>query len=131
MDPETQREAEALYLQQLLCAVNRNAVYRESWEIHGCFKFQQTATFRLLLLARNLLIDGETTYIDEVMELEKIWDHRPQDLGAPFPVSLSDEERKTIAADMQVIARGIHMMRGIRESHGQLFPDQGFVPNEK
>ena len=130
MDSDIQREAQALYLQQALCALYRKALFHRCREVYDCFVFQQTAAFQLLLLARNLLIDGEPGFVDEAMVLEKVWDLRPQNLGMPFPVSFSDEEKKAIAADMQATGLGIYLMQEMRESLDQLFPTRGFVPHK-
>ena len=96
--------------------------------------FQETSSFDLLLLARNLLVDGEATYLAQVLELEKTRAELPgvRERGAPpFPFHFSDEERAEIGADVSGALRGMEAMDGVRESLGELFPEKGMVRNDQ
>jgi hypothetical protein len=72
LDANEKRNAQNLFLQQSLCALYRTVVYRDCPKIFECFVFQQYMAFTLLLLARNVLVDGEATYLAQACELEDI-----------------------------------------------------------
>ena len=85
------------------------------------------------MLARNLLVDGEATYLALVMDLEKSWEELPGVCarGRPqFPFRFSKEEKAEIDADVNGAMRGIDAMRGVRETLGDLFPERGIVREE-
>jgi len=48
-------------------------------------------SYLFLLLARNLLIDGEATYLSQVAELEATWDTLPGATGSALSVVLFSE----------------------------------------
>lgn len=86
----------------------------------------------LLLLARNILIDGEAAYMVQACELkddDEMWETLT---GAPgttaFPLSFSSTELQTIEADMELAEVGMAAMRHMREILGEeLFPRSGYV----
>jgi hypothetical protein len=60
---------------------------RNNAPLYAALQFEQTISITLLLLARNLLADGEATHISQVAESKATWDELP---GANvFPYSLS------------------------------------------
>ncbi|EPE24800.1 hypothetical protein GLAREA_11381 [Glarea lozoyensis ATCC 20868] len=87
-------------------------------------------SFLLLLLPRNMLIDGEASYLAQLVELEAIWDTLPASNGAPFPLSFSEEERKMIEADSKGASEGMAAIRSVQAAIGDLFPEQGLVKSE-
>jgi hypothetical protein len=119
--------AQNLYMQQSLCTMYRIIVNRKSPKIYKCLEFQESPAFTLLLLARNLLIDGEAQYIAQACELEEIWESLPGAQDAAFPLCLSPTESQTIQEDVERSALGMAAMRSMRESLGDLFPEQGYV----
>ena len=134
LDSEAQKHAKALYLNQSLSALYKTLLHKHYPRLYRAMAFQETTSFDLLLLARNLLIDGEATYLAQVIELEKTW----QDLSGvqvrgsvPFPFHFSEEEKQEIEVDAEGALRGMQAMRGIKESLGELFPEQGIVRPEQ
>lgn len=83
-----------------------------------------------MLLARNLLIDGEASYLLELAELEATWNSLPRAEESAYPFRFSAEERKGLAADVEGVARGMEAMRTMKEAMGELFPEQGIVSPE-
>ncbi|KAJ5652639.1 hypothetical protein N7507_010065 [Penicillium longicatenatum] len=58
-------------------------------------EFRQTTSFEMLLLAHNLLIDGEAIYQLKYLDLEKEWTALPGVQAAgnpPFPLLFSADE---------------------------------------
>ena len=77
LDPAAQREAKALYLKQSLSALYKTLVHKQNPRLYRAMAFQETPSFDLLSLARNLLVDGEATYLAQLLELEKTWAELP------------------------------------------------------
>ena len=131
LDPASQREAQAMFLRQSLCALYKTPVHQQNPRLHRALEFQDTPSFELLLLARNLVVDGEATYLARAVGLEAMWDTFSGVRGAAYPLSFSVDERAEIEADVKGAVRGMELMCGILESLGDLFPEQGIVPQER
>ena len=127
LDDGGKRAAQALFYQQSLCALYRKIMHQECPKVFGCLEFQQTSEFSLLLLARNILIDGEASYMAQACELERIWDTLPGAQGAVYPLTFSPADIEAIQTDVESAAIGMDAMRRMRESLGDLFPEQGYV----
>lgn len=134
LDPAAQKEATNLYLNMSLCALYRALLNKQNPRLYRAMSFQETSSFEFLLLARNLLVDGEATYLAQVVELEKTWTELPGVLthGSPaYPFHFSDEERAIIEADFSGAMRGMDVMGGVRDTLGELFPERGLVRAEQ
>ncbi|PVH69760.1 hypothetical protein DL98DRAFT_438347 [Cadophora sp. DSE1049] len=131
LDTNAKKHAEALYLQQSLCSLFNILTHHQNPRLYAALEFQQTTSYLLLLLARNLLVDGEATYLSQVAELEATWDTLPNAKSSAYPFSFSRKERQEMEADVENVARGIEAMRSIRESIGELFPEQGIVRSDQ
>jgi hypothetical protein len=134
LDPTAQEKAKALYLNMSLSALYKTLLHRQNPRLYRAMDFQETSSFELLLLARNLLIDGEATYLAQVIELEKTWAELPGVRargGASYPFHFSDAEKAEIEADVSGALRGIQAMQGIQKSLGELFPERGIVRVEQ
>ena len=60
-------------------------------------------------------------------ELETTWDAPPEAKGSTYHFSFSTKEREEIEAEVEGVVRGMEAMCSIRESIGELFPEQGIV----
>ena len=92
LDPAAQRQARALYMNSSLSALYKTFLHRYNLPFYNALIFRETPSFDLLLLARNLLVDGEPTYLAQVVELEKTWAELPgvRTRGnAPYPFHFS------------------------------------------
>ncbi|KAF4629000.1 hypothetical protein G7Y89_g9142 [Cudoniella acicularis] len=87
-------------------------------------------SYTLLLLPRNMVVDGEASYLSQVAALEELWDTIPGHKGSPYPFSFSPEERQEMDAYTKGALLGMDVMRSIQESIGNLFPEQGCVRTE-
>jgi hypothetical protein len=91
LDPAAQREANSLYLKQSLCVLYKTLHHGRNPRLYRAMAFQETPSFDLLLIARNLLVDGEVTYLAQVVELEEAWARaswcvRTRRCAVPIPV---------------------------------------------
>ncbi|KAF2206699.1 hypothetical protein CERZMDRAFT_52602 [Cercospora zeae-maydis SCOH1-5] len=131
LDASDKRAAQALFLHQSLCAMYRTIVHHECPKIYECFEFQESPAFALLLLARNILVDGEASYVAQTCELKDIWETLPGAQDIAFPVSFSPAEMQTMQADVESAALGMAAMQRMRETLGDLFPEQGYVSHNR
>ncbi|KAF1850920.1 APH-domain-containing protein [Cucurbitaria berberidis CBS 394.84] len=127
LEESAKKKAESLYLQQSLCSLYNTLTHGRNPRLYAALQFQQTTSYLLLLLARNLLIDGEASYLMQVAELDKTWDALPGAKDSIYPFSFSTKEREEIEAEVEGVVRGMEAMRLIRDSMGELFPEQGIV----
>ncbi|KAL2865292.1 aminoglycoside phosphotransferase family protein [Aspergillus lucknowensis] len=71
LDPAKKAEAQDLYLKMSLSALYRRFTYSNNITLFNAMEFRQTTSFEMLLLAQNLLIDGEALYRLRCLDLEK------------------------------------------------------------
>ena len=134
LDPAAQQQAKNLYFSRSLSALYKTLVHKQSPTLYRALAFQESTSFDLLLLARNLLVDGEATYLAQVLELEKSWEELPGVRARgdiPFPFRFSEEEKMLIESDVNGAMRGMDAMHSVKESLGELFPERGIVRNEQ
>lgn len=127
LEPSERQQAEALYLHQSLCSLYNTLTHRQNPRLYAALQFQHTQKYLLLLLARDILIDGEVTYLSQLAESESTWAEFSADKDSSCPFTFSDKDRKGLEADTEGMTRGMEAMRSIRESLGELFPEQGIV----
>jgi hypothetical protein len=127
LDADEKKCAKALFLQQSLCALYNTITRRQNPRLHSALGFQQTISYSILLLPRNMVVDGEAGYLSQVAALEEIWDTIPGNKALPYPFSFSPEERQEMDAHTKGALLGMDAMRSIQESIGSLFPEQGCV----
>lgn len=77
-----------------------------------------------------MVIDGEASYISQVAALKDNWDTIPGAKDSPYPCSFTEEETNEMEAHTEGALLGMQIMEGIRESIGELFPEQGCVRSE-
>lgn len=131
LDADEKRKAHALFLHQSLCALYRKVVHQECPKIFECLEFQQSTPFLLLLLARNILVDGEASYVAQVCELRDIWETLPGTEGVGFPLEFHKAEIQEMHADVERSLLGMQAMRRLRETLGDLYPEHGYVSPDK
>jgi hypothetical protein len=127
-------EAQDLYLKMSLSALYRRFTSGNNETLFKAMEFRQTTSFEMLLLAQNLLIDGEAIYQSRCLDLEKEWTALPGVQAAgnpPFPLLFSADEVALINEDASGAIRGMELMRSLRQSLGQMWPDKGVVRAEQ
>ncbi|KAK9364516.1 hypothetical protein V1509DRAFT_643609, partial [Lipomyces kononenkoae] len=106
-----------------LVSLYRYLVYKTNSRLFGALQFRESAKFQFLLLARNLLVDGEATYLALLADQQQQnWADLPGVYDSEeFPVRLSAEDLDIIEGDSEGAALGIHLMQDIRERVGRRF----------
>ena len=104
---------------------NEATLLSRTWEHH------QPVSFELLLIAQRLLIDGESRYLASTLKLGHAWSDLPAVVAQgspPYPMRFSSVERTEIGADAKGAAKGMNLMRSVRESIGRdPFLERGMV----
>ncbi|PWY77778.1 phosphotransferase enzyme family protein [Aspergillus eucalypticola CBS 122712] len=128
LNPDEKMKAERLYLNMSLASLYRKLTYGKNKRLFKAMEFQETSSFDLMLLAQNLLIDGEALYQARILELAEEWSYLPgvQASGnPPFPLQYTTGEMADKAS------RSMELMRGVKESLDELWPEKGIVPPER
>ncbi|GAT25167.1 phosphotransferase enzyme family protein [Aspergillus luchuensis] len=134
LNPDEKIKAERLYLNMSLATLYRKLTYGKNKRLFKAMEFQQTSSFDMMLFAQNLLIDGEALYRARAIELEEEWSCLPgvQASGnLPFPLQYTTGEVRSIHEDADKAIRSMELMRGVKESLGELWPEKGIVPLER
>lgn len=130
LDSSEQDKAQSLYLKMSLSALYRRFTCANNKKLFKAMEFQQTISFEIMLFAQNLLVDGEALYQSRMLDLEKEWSGLPgvQASGnPPFPLQFSADEANSISEDVASTIRGMELMRNLRQSLGELWPEKGVV----
>lgn len=130
-DPTSQKKAESLYVNMSLVSLYRHLIHLTNAQLFRVLEFHQTTQFRLLLFARNLLVDGEATYLALLAEFQKEWPdlRRVHAEGNPeFPLRFSEEKLAAVTADSEGAVQAISLMQDLQDRVGrQFFQAQGLV----
>ena len=133
LDPAEQKEANALYIKRSLCSAYRYLLNQKYPRLYRALRFQDSPDFGLLLVPRNMLVDGEATFLAQVVDLKKTWDELPGVIaagGPPFPFCFSDADKAQIKSDVEGVLRGMQTMTAVQNTLGDLFPELGAVRPE-
>lgn len=124
LPPDQQRHARQLWTLQSLSALYRHWLHVHHPEASQAFEAQDTVHYNLLLFARSLLVDGEATYMGQILELV---DNHPE-LFDPNPPVFTANERAEIESDVEASLRGMQVMSAIQDAlGGDLMPERGVV----
>ncbi|KAL6706296.1 hypothetical protein ACN47E_005586 [Coniothyrium glycines] len=131
LEPPARQQAEALYLQKSLCSLYNTLTHHQNPRLYAALQFQHTPEYLLLLLARNILVDGEVPYLLQIAELRSTRKDLSLDKNWNDPSTFTQDDRNDLETDMQGVTRGMEAMRSIRDSLGELFPEQGVVRHDQ
>ena len=135
LSAEEQQVARSLYIKQSICWYYRGLISKLNKQLWNCAEFQNTPRFDTILLARNLLVDGEATYSAHILEVAdsdkgKFEDNALRDKCQKITSSLSEADKERMHSDVQGALMGMELMGQIKENLGDLFPEQGIVRPE-
>ncbi|KAL4867391.1 hypothetical protein BDV12DRAFT_186685 [Aspergillus spectabilis] len=117
LSPNEQEKAQSLYLSLLFKAM----------------EFQNTPSFDMMLLAQNLLVDGEAVYYSRILDFARNKKESSNIPGVqaagnlPFPIRISSEEASATREDISGTIKAMELMQNIKESLGELWPEKGIV----
>ncbi|KAI9840004.1 MAG: hypothetical protein M1819_000196 [Sarea resinae] len=130
LDSAQQKEAQSLYLNMSLSALNRKFISAKNKQLFSAMEFRQTTSFELMLLAQNLLVDGEALYQSRVLDLDREWSGLPGVQAAgnpPNPFQFSVDEASSIEQDASGAIRGMELMQSLKGLLGEMWPEKGVV----
>ncbi|KAJ5964487.1 Aminoglycoside phosphotransferase [Penicillium vulpinum] len=131
---EDQKQARSLYLVMSLSALHKTLTYRDNPELYKAMQFRHTRCFEMLLLAQNLLVDGEALYQAAVLEFEDEWPNLSsvQASGGPgYPIQLSPNEIQSLEYDVAGTIQGMELLNEVQESLGEFWPEKGVVKHDQ
>ena len=133
MADSEQRQAKLLFYSQLLCCLYRTLLQKQIPVLYAALNFSNDVTQDVLSSIGTVLTEGEPLLLARMLELEDVWADLPtvREQGVPFPLAVTDQERKQIWADCEGALRGMEEMKSIETSLGDLFPEKGFVYHEE
>jgi hypothetical protein len=130
LEPEEKKLVMTDLWDRTMCSVYNNYVYRDTRRIYDALEFQQTDAYTLLLLARNLLLDGEVSYIKQIIGLKETWHSLPSSPTQPYPFSFSPEELSELETNYEAWKLALETMDRVRDAVGPLFPEDGAISTE-
>ncbi|KAK1144575.1 hypothetical protein N8T08_005448 [Aspergillus melleus] len=134
-EPLAERKAISLYTKMSLVSLYRHLVHKKMPLLFKALEFRETLCFQLLLFARNLLVDGEATYLALLAdEQKKNWQDLPKlnQTDEKFPLSFSAEMLHQIEIDHEGAISSIGLMREIQEMIGpKYFYARGMVTHDE
>ena len=83
----------------------------------------------MLLLAMNLLVNGEAAYIAQAAAFEHVWPTLPCTRPDQFPLNFYDVTRAE--KDAKNASRGVELLRAVRDSMVDLFQLREMVRHEQ
>ena len=119
-----------LYRDSSILSLYKKLTHKESPRLYRAIEFRETLSYELLVSVKQLLVDGEATYLAHVVTLQQEWDDLPGvrfHASVPFPFDFSLEEIIEITADYKGAALAMDIMDWVKASIGDLFPDRGLV----
>ncbi|RAH77233.1 hypothetical protein BO86DRAFT_323814, partial [Aspergillus japonicus CBS 114.51] len=122
--------AQSLYLQMSLSALYRRFTCANNEQLFRAMEFRQTPSFEIMLLAQNILVDGEALYQSRMPELEEEWLTLPGVQAAgnpPIAFHFSAGEADAIEEDAAGAIKTMELMQSLRQSFGNLWSEQGVV----
>ncbi|PWY76125.1 hypothetical protein BO94DRAFT_559470 [Aspergillus sclerotioniger CBS 115572] len=133
--PLGERKATSLYTKMSLVSLYRHLVHKKMPLLFKALEFRETVCFQLLLFARNLLVDGEATYLAlSVDQQRKNWQDIPRfnHTDEKLPLCFSEEMLHQIEKDHEGATASIELMREIQEMIGpRYFYTDGMVTHDE
>lgn len=119
--------ARALRAKQALSAAYRRWHYLKNAEIWRCLEFQETSHHDLILVAKNLFVDGEAQYMAHVIEIAQKEPDLLGPAGQKILSSLQPEDLQEIEEDNENAQKGMSLMQEMLDAMGDIAPRRGFV----
>ncbi|KAF7167827.1 hypothetical protein CNMCM6106_003243 [Aspergillus hiratsukae] len=134
-EPIANHKANSLFTKMSLVALYRYFMHKKSMRLFKTLEYQQTLCFQLLLFARNLLLDGEATYLAILADQQQEnWAGIPKisHCNEGPPLSFSKAMLEEIERDSENATASIMLMQEAKQMIGkQYFKVRGVVSHEE
>ncbi|OGM49762.1 hypothetical protein ABOM_001798 [Aspergillus bombycis] len=134
-EPIANRKANALFIDMSLVSLYRHLIRQKIPQLFKALEFRETMCFQLLLFARNLLVDGEATYLALLADQQREnWRDIPiiHHGHEPSPICFSADMLQRIDIDHTDTNSAVALMREAHEMIGnRFFCASGLVSHEE
>ncbi|KAG6254360.1 hypothetical protein E4U23_006379 [Claviceps purpurea] len=130
LEGDAKKAADSLYRDQALCSMYRALLHHNIPKVFECLEFQKSTSWSLLSQARNLLVEGELTYLATACELEKEWETLPGTQGVAFPLRLSTTQRQAIEEDVERATLSMEALRRVKVKYREIFPENEIMAHD-
>ena len=136
LNMEEKKQAMIEWSLQALDTVYRVFLHDQVPHFYSAMEFQNKHSSRGMVFFRQLLVESETFYLGQILEIEKMWSDLPRVQAAgnpPFPLHFTDEEKKEIEMDAEGGLRAMNAMKNIKKclDEDDLFPESGLVTHDQ
>lgn len=131
LDSEAKKLAHDRFFKESLLVAYNTLIHRKNPRLYSVFEFQQSPEYNLLTFPRNIVVDGEASYLLESVNFEEVWKTSTRFKSLPFPLHFTEQERKEIRSDVEGATRGMELMQSLKDSLEDLFPEHGIVKLEQ
>jgi len=131
LNQEDKNRAREIWISQTLEVYYRTLIHKQIPLLDKVRQFCETDAENLLLLARQLLVDGEAHYLHAVTKLQSEWTQLPAVKamsGVPdFPIIFSETDVRNIQNDAAQSLKAMDAMNDLKAVLGIDLPDRGAV----
>lgn len=132
LSPEDQATAMHKYTVQNVFIGWRKLMQAKNPALHRVTEFRKTPAYGLIFLAHRMFEYGETHFQSVLLDLKDSWPSLPAvTSNAPFPFNFSEADIARIKRDSDAAVAGSDLLSKAKESLGDLWPDKGFIEQER
>ena len=132
MSPEQVATALRDYSHQNLFIGWRKLTESKNPSLYRAVEFRKTPAYGLIFLAHRLFEYGEAHLQSLVVDLKHTWSDLPGvPEGTQFPFDFSEEDIERIKVDGDGAVMGTELVREVKESLGDLWPDKGLIDHHR
>ncbi|KAH7379599.1 phosphotransferase enzyme family protein [Pyrenochaeta sp. MPI-SDFR-AT-0127] len=132
LPPEERSKAIREYSIQNVFIGWRKLMNAKNLDLYRAVEFRQTAAYGLIFLAHRMFEYGEAHFQSLVVDLKDTWTDLPAVTSdQPFPFEFSEADIKRIKLYSEGAVAGAELATAVMERMGNLWPDKGFIENER
>ncbi|WEW61144.1 hypothetical protein PRK78_006634 [Emydomyces testavorans] len=132
LSPEEQSAAFREYSVQNMFIGWRKLMHAKNPDLYRVVEFRKTAAYGLIFLAHRMFEYGESHFQSLLIDLKDTWMNLPAVASnRPFPFHFSEADFKRIKLDSDGAVAGTDLAAELKESMGDLWPDKGFIEQER
>ncbi|KAK2762140.1 hypothetical protein FQN54_001147 [Arachnomyces sp. PD_36] len=138
LSPEERSAAVREYTEQNVFMGWRKLMHAKNPGLYRVVEFRKTTAYGLIFLAHRMFEYGEAHFMSLLVDLKDTWAELPAvvtaaaaDAPSSFPFKFSDDYIERIKLDSEGAIAGTELVDEVKESVGDLWPDKGFIENER
>ncbi|TPX19850.1 hypothetical protein DIZ76_017643 [Coccidioides immitis] len=132
LSPEEQSAAVHEYTIQNVFIGWRKLMHAKNPDLYKVVEFRRTAAYGLIFLAHRMFEYGEAHFQSLLVDLKDTWTDLPAITSdTPFPFDFSEADFERIKLDSDGAVAGTELVAEVKERMGDLWPDKGFIEQER